>query len=398
MYNSRTCPSFTDLKLLIQIICLLPPSCVGSFRLTSQAWAIAGTARLFENGVVHIKPHRKDTEFLANFAKHPWFASRIRHIKIYAEDRDMEKWELEIRSAEDTDMHQYLEQRLSDGYLDGASHIMDRIHESADRNYQAMKFLANKQRRYTYQHCRIDLLLSTFPLLYRLSTITITSAQFPFGKNFAFLEGCWDTGVMNCVEYNIDYYQDVCFATHIYTSVLYATGSTSSPIRKLILDQMLVNCFLNLNVSMSEPMCRKVMTTIRSLKIGFIGFLWKTHYEDPYLGQRLAAFLASATQLRSLDLTWQLGRYMCRSLSESFWSNLSTQKYWPHLSSLRIHESKAIQKPLLFPILVLYGRDMERLHLNGVYDCGRGYRTFVDMIRESFEKLQKFELLVGKYE
>jgi len=91
---------------------------------------------------------------------------------------------------------------------------------------EALRKICRRLDKYDLVHCYYDRLCLAFSRLPNLSSIAVTSAEFPFlGTDWGNLEKSWEDLLDNRLTYGYLDFQDLCSSFGTYMSVLQAVES-----------------------------------------------------------------------------------------------------------------------------------------------------------------------------
>lgn len=132
---------------------------VRNLRSVSKAWATAGNPELFKGGLFTMRPYLNDMERLKEIGTRPWLAKYVKHIKIYVGDVDPRY----LKKAFDSEAHHY------------GPKITKKMWSSVKRQMEL----------FSKMYCNLRSLLEIFPLFTNVASLTVTSRQNPFARNFS---------------------------------------------------------------------------------------------------------------------------------------------------------------------------------------------------------------------
>ncbi|KAF7935353.1 uncharacterized protein EAE97_008260 [Botrytis byssoidea] len=362
-------------EIKAQIFIHLDIEDAGFLRLTSRAWAITGTERLFRDGF-KLHPHCQPTDMdrLRKVSECPHLAQTIKSIVIYLDSSDARKI-LRRRIANETGS-------------------CDPVH-----------------------------LAKAFSNLPNFKSLTITSLSYPLSEEMFQSTSTWIPSWNWTIEEERTRFMADDLSQWYYTSNVAAINAAGVELLSVEFDCLPMDClssqelgsppFIPLQPSLHR-LCllsecsghpyrslSGLVTPLEQLSIGFWDY-GVTSWQDSLVAQRIIDLLISARRLRRLDLMFVMN--LSTSMTPDFQIAWKTSFYSitiPRLESLRLHQTD-IPGSLLISFLERHGSTLKNLHLSGGYECGPGsgwnhltrsqWKEMLTSLRDNLS-LQKFELL-----
>jgi hypothetical protein len=390
-----------ELKLLI--LENLSAQDIVNVRLISLPWAAASAGLLFKNGF-SVRPHHDDMSRLENVSKYPEFAQGIHHLEFFVGDMDREQYSSAI-------IESFSGQPALRKGKSKLPKLPFHVFNTLDAIFTPERFS---------RHCDKSILERVFPLLQNLASITITSTQSPFSTSecpgfiWEWLQDAHD-------DHDKSHCFDPTISRNRYIAILLATLKLSTPIERLTLDSIPVDCFylekmdkeyrsgsvntprtMDLNFPKSNDTMKNALSHVKDLTIGFIGAGDFRLYDDLRLARTLGNFLGAFQHLRNLDLSWNMDDDETDEFIEAWEKSFYSNKF-PFLESLRLQETETDDN-ILLPFLYRHASTLKRLQLgeescfpvNDIFGDGddRTWKVVLTDIKDHLKKLEKFECLV----
>jgi hypothetical protein len=366
-----------------------------TMRLMSRAWALLGAENFFRDGFT-IRPHLDDMTRLEGASQHPVISKTIRSIAIFMGDMEPEH----LLDAIDRKVIKK-DQR--------------KAHDIADRMFHSQLFS---------RHCSKPLLCEILPRLPNLSSLTATSAQYPFA-------GCgvdllWAWRMMIDPEYSIHEYEEMTYhdsdtAKERYHAILESSQNLASPLHKLVLDRLPVDCLVKLlkpewllegGIDSEDAededwemeldpsrmaLLGNLFSKVRELHFGIFGL--RDEYENTELARALGDVFGKAHKLTTLILDWEIADSQTGSFNEA-WQKQFVRHTWPQLEILRLRKTE-IADELLLSFLKRHASTLKYLDLTDMAvdiqsEAGRTYKDFLTELRDNLKKLEKFQLVIDE--
>ncbi|KAF7865685.1 hypothetical protein EAF04_005851 [Stromatinia cepivora] len=357
----------------------------GSLRLTSRAWAITGTERLFRDGF-KLHPHCQPTDMdrLSEVSECPHLAQTIKSIVIFLDSSDARKWTFYF-----SDAREILRRRIAN-----EPGFCDPVH-----------------------------LAKAFSNLPNFKSLTITSLSYPLSEDMFQSTSTWVPNWNSTIEEERTQFMADDLSQWYYTSIVAAINAANVSLSSVEFDCLPMDClssqelgsppFIPLQPSLNR-LCllsecpghpykslSGLVSPLEQLSIGFWDYGF-TSWQDSLVAQRITDLLLSAQRLRRLDLMFVMN--LATNMTPEFqitWKNSFYDITIPHLESLRLHQTD-VPGPLLISFLEQHRSTLKNLHLSGGYGCGPGsgwnhltrfqWKDILTSLRDNLS-LQKFELL-----
>lgn len=357
----------------------------GSLRLTSRAWAITGTERLFRDGF-KLHPHCQPTDMdrLREVSECPHLAQTIKSIVIFLDSSDARKWTF---------------------YFSDAREILRRR-------------IANEP-----GFCDPVYLAHAFGNLPNFRHLTITSLSYPLSEDMFQSTSTWVPNWNSTIEEQRTQFMADDLSQWYYTSIVAAINAANVPLSSVEFDCLPMDClssqelgsppFIPLQPSLHR-LCllseypghpykslTGLVSPLKQLSIGFWDYGF-TSWQDSLVAQRITDLLLSAKHLRRLDLMFVMN--LATNMTPEFqiaWQDSFYNITIPRLESLRLHQTD-VPGPLLVSFLKRHRSTLKNLHLSGGYGCGPGsgwnyltrfqWKDILTSLKDDLS-LEKFELL-----
>lgn len=356
-----------------------------SLRLTSRAWAITGTERLFRDGF-KLHPHCQPTDMdrLREVSEFPHLAQTIKSIVIFLDSSDARKWAFYF-----SDAREILRRRISNepGFCDPVC------------------------------------LAQAFERFPNFKHLTITSLNYPLSQDMFQSTSTWIPNWNSAIEEERTQFMADDLSQWYYTSIVAAINSANVQLSSVEFDCLPMDCLSSQELGSPpfiplQPSLRRLWLLsecpgqthrsltglafpLRQLSVGFWDYGF-TSWHDSLVAERITNLILSAKSLRRLDLMFVMN--LATIMTPEFQLAWQTSFYnitIPHLESLRLHQTD-VPGPLLISFLKRHRFTLRNLHLSGGYGCGPGsgwnyltrfqWKDILTSFREDL-CLQKFELL-----
>ena len=369
-------------------------------RLVAVSWAKAGAGSLFRNGF-SVRPQHDDMTRLQNVCSNPEIAKGIGHLEFYVGDINPEQFiSALVRAGRER-------KRGSD--FDTYTRLVSNVHDAV---FKPERF---------QRHCDKSILEQCFSRLSNLTSITITSSKSPFSA-----AECptiaWEMVMLDTENFEKSHSFDSTISRKRYICILLAALKLSTPIEKLTLDSIPVDCFyVDRNLETANPgvdesaidtmdicfptpneVMKNALLHVKDLRVGFIGAGDFLTYDDIHLARALGDFVCSFQNLRSLELSWMMEDNETDEFIKE-WEKSFFKNKFQHLERFCIESTETSDK-ILLPFLYRHANTLKRLQLGenscylslDTYNEGVADRTWKAMltdIRDNVKNLEKFEFL-----